>query len=178
MFTFYLRYPANRSPGLCARGGFRVLLVVLMDSVANDGDPGNGSGDDCKPLRGRARLPVANDLPAHGFTNNRGLLRPYRCRSLPQRKTKSFPYCLQTIVVLPGCAGLLGWRCRTGRRGLSVCFTAARLSAVRHAIWHGRAALDALWFWVHALSLPLPVAFAGGFLARRFAKTPRAHAAP
>src|SRR5437899_4255149 len=68
----------------------------------------------------RARLPVANDLPAHGFTNNRGLLRPYRCRSLPQRKTKSFPYCLQTIVVLPGCAGLLGWRCRTGRRGLGV----------------------------------------------------------
>ena len=120
MFTFYLRYPANRSPGLCARGGFRVLLVVLMDSVANDGDPGNGSGDDCKPLRGRARLPVANDLPAHAFTNNRGLLRPYRCRSLPQRKTKSFPYCLQTIVVLPGCAGLLGWRCRTGRRGLGV----------------------------------------------------------
>src|SRR2546425_9448644 len=78
MFTSYLRYPANRSPGLCARGGFRVLLVVLMDSVANDGDPGNGSGDDCKPLRGRARLPVANDLPAHGFTNNRGLLRTRR----------------------------------------------------------------------------------------------------
>src|SRR2546426_268962 len=126
MFTSYLRYPANRSPGLCARGGFRVLLVVLMDSVANDGDPGNGSGDDCKPLRGRARLPVANDLPAHGFTNNRGLLRPYRCRSLPQRKTKSFPYCLQTIVVLPGCAGLLGWRCRAGRRGVVLYFKSLR----------------------------------------------------
>ena len=74
LFQVVLPFCAYRG----ARAGFRVLLVVLMDSVANDGDPGNGSGDDCKPLRGRARLPVANDLPAHGFTNNRGLLRTRR----------------------------------------------------------------------------------------------------
>src|SRR5437879_12509789 len=66
MFTFYLRYPANKSPGVVRARG--LPRASCRDSVANDGDPGNDCGDDCKSFCTHCRLLLAYCTVAHGFT--------------------------------------------------------------------------------------------------------------